>query len=349
MFGYVAVNQPELKVKDYNRYREYYCGVCHALREAYGISGQISLTYDAAFAAILLSALYEPKTERNACRCIVHPVGKKNYLCNSAIEYAADMNLVLGYYKCLDDWEDDKDFIRLSYSGMIRSRVKHIKQKYGKKVAKIRDKIKELAAWEAEMQGRSGDTKKRACDNQESETGVENIDVPAGIFGDIMRIILSVKPQELYCSDVGGSGKDDTEVCSSYCGDWSKELGDFGYQLGKFIYILDAYDDVGEDIKKGHFNPFAQKYRSMEKEAFQAWVGQLLMMIAADMAKVYEKMPIVEEVGILRNIIYSGIWCRFYQDRENTGKHHIQMEKRNKNGKVTGNLSGKDRQYERSI
>lgn len=349
MFGYVAVNQPELKMKDYSRYREYYCGVCHALREAYGVSGQLSLTYDATFAAILLSALYEPETTRSACRCIVHPVGKKNYLSSSAIEYAADMNLVLGYYKCLDDWEDDRNFIRLSYSGVIRGSVKRIKQKYGKKVAQIRDKIKELAAWEAEMQGRLGDTKDRVCDNWNVRSGAENIDVPAGIFGDIMRVIFSVKPQELYCSHADGTGKESAESCPAYCEDWSKELGDFGYQLGKFIYILDAYDDVGDDIKKGRYNPFAEKYQSMEKEAFQAWVKQLLMMIAADMAKVYEKMPIVEEVGILRNIIYSGIWCRFFNDRENTGKHHMRAEKKSKNGKVTGNMSGKDRQYERSI
>lgn len=345
MFGYVAVNQPELKMKDYSRYKEYYCGVCHALRETYGMPAQISLTYDAAFVAILLSALYEPETKRSACRCVVHPVGKKNYLSSSAIEYAADMNLVLGYYKCLDDWEDDRNFIRLSYSGMIRSNVKRIKQKYGKRVAQIRDKIKELAAWEAKMQSRLGDTKEPAGDNRNG-SGAENIDVPAGIFGDIMRVIFSVKPQELHCGHSDGAGKESAEECPAYCEDWSKELGDFGYQLGKFIYILDAYDDVGEDIKRGRYNPFTEKYQSMEKEAFQSWVGQLLMMIAADMAKVYEKMPIVEEVGILRNIIYSGIWCRFFNDRENTAK---QAGKKSKNGKVTGNLSGKDRQYERSI
>lgn len=330
MFGYVAVNQPELKVKDYDRYREYYCGVCHALRDAFGVTGQISLTYDATFAAILLTALYEPETMRSSCRCIVHPVGKKNYLSNNAIKYAADMNLVLSYYKCLDDWADDRDFLRLSYSGMIRNKVKCIKEKYSDKVAIIRDKIKELAACEAKMKA------------EHVGSDMENIDVPAGIFGDIMRVIFSVKPQELYCGPADGDNN--AKHCSAYCDDWSEELGAFGYQLGKFIYIMDAYDDVEEDISKGRFNPFTEKYLGMEKEAFKAWVGQLLMMIATNMAKIYEKMPIVEEVAILRNIIYSGIWCRFFKDKENKGRKDARTGNKSEECKVTGNLSGKDRQ-----
>jgi hypothetical protein len=106
MFGYVTVNKPEMKVKDYERYRMYYCGVCHALRNTDGAMGQMSLTYDSTFAAVLLTALYEPDTKMKEATCMVHPVGKKKYLENEVIQYIADMNLILTYYKCLDDWED---------------------------------------------------------------------------------------------------------------------------------------------------------------------------------------------------------------------------------------------------
>ena len=106
MFGYVTINKPELKVKEYDRYWAYYCGVCHALKEEQGMFAQVSLTYDATFAAVLLTALYEPKTRKKSGRCMIHPAGKKNFLENAAISYVADMNLVLAYYKCLDDWED---------------------------------------------------------------------------------------------------------------------------------------------------------------------------------------------------------------------------------------------------
>lgn len=55
MYGYVIVNKPELKFKEYDRYRSYYCGLCDILREQYGIRGQVSLSYDMTFLVILLT------------------------------------------------------------------------------------------------------------------------------------------------------------------------------------------------------------------------------------------------------------------------------------------------------
>ena len=64
MFGYVTVNKPEIKFKDFDMYRSFYCGLCRELRERYGIPGQVSLTYDMTFVVLLLSGLYEPPTRR---------------------------------------------------------------------------------------------------------------------------------------------------------------------------------------------------------------------------------------------------------------------------------------------
>ena len=52
MFGYVTVCEPELKMKDFRKYRSYYCGLCQELKEKYGFSGQMTLTYDMTFAII---------------------------------------------------------------------------------------------------------------------------------------------------------------------------------------------------------------------------------------------------------------------------------------------------------
>ena len=52
MFGYITVNQQELKIKEYNRYRAYYCALCKSLRERHGIAGQMTLTYDMTFLAM---------------------------------------------------------------------------------------------------------------------------------------------------------------------------------------------------------------------------------------------------------------------------------------------------------
>ena len=71
MFGYVVLNKPEIKFKDFDMYRSFYCGLCRELRERYGISGQITLSYDMTFVILLLSALYEPPTRKGTTRCIV--------------------------------------------------------------------------------------------------------------------------------------------------------------------------------------------------------------------------------------------------------------------------------------
>ena len=122
MFGYITVNQQELKIKEYNRYRAYYCGLCKSLRERHGIAGQMTLTYDMTFLAILLSGLYEPDSCSGLERCLVHPCRKHKILSNEYTAYAADMNILLAYHKCMDDWLDDKSLWKLSYARLLKKR-----------------------------------------------------------------------------------------------------------------------------------------------------------------------------------------------------------------------------------
>ena len=55
MYGYIVVDQPELKFREFDKYRSYYCGLCDSLAEAHGLKGQISLSYDMTFLVILLT------------------------------------------------------------------------------------------------------------------------------------------------------------------------------------------------------------------------------------------------------------------------------------------------------
>ena len=73
MFGYVQIRKPELKIKDYDTYHSFYCGLCHILYERFGIRGQVTLTYDMTFLVLLLSSYYESEVKTEKRRCIVHP------------------------------------------------------------------------------------------------------------------------------------------------------------------------------------------------------------------------------------------------------------------------------------
>ena len=285
MFGYIGVNKPELKIKDFERYREYYCGLCHSLGNHHGLLGQISLSYDATFAAVLLSALYEPVTYRMQSGCVLHPVDKKKYLSNQFIDYVSDMNVLLTYYKCQDDWNDEKNLVKLGYGATLKRQAKMIETRYPNKASAIKSALNIIYKLE-----------KRAD---------SNIDKLSNAFGDIMAEILDVSPADLDARDK-----------NRYGDMWREELKIVGFNLGKFIYIMDAFDDVEKDMKKGSFNPFMDRYKAclqeeLTMEEFDAYVEKLLMMCASDMAKSYERLPIIHEVDILRNIIYSGIWMKY--------------------------------------
>ncbi len=265
MFGYVVMNKPEIRFKDFDLYRSFYCGLCRELREKYGISGQITLTYDMTFVVVLLSALYEPPTQKGTTRCVIHPVCKQPVRKNAATEYGADMNVLLTYYKCMDDWEDEKKFAALGYGKILQRKNNQLSYRYPEKAEKIRKLLEELSQME--------------------KAGETDIDKMSGCFGRIMEEIFAWK----------------TDV-------WEDSLRRMGFYLGKFIYILDAYDDVEKDVKNGNYNPFAEKYIM---KGFDEQVRQLLIMMMAQTCREFEKLPIIKYTDILRNILYSGVWCRF--------------------------------------
>lgn len=265
MFGYVVMNKPEIKFKDFDLYRSFYCGLCRELKEGYGISGQISLTYDMTFVVILLSALYELSAEKKEIRCMIHPLHRQPVRRNTATEYGADMNILLTYYKCRDDWDDEKKVTALGYAKILERKNEKLSQRYPKKAQAICRLLGELSEMEKQ--------------------GEKDIDRISGCFGHIMEEILAWKEDM-----------------------WEPTLRKMGFYLGKFIYLLDAYDDVEEDVKKGNYNPFSEQYIM---DGFEEQVRQLLIMMMAQTCREFEKLPIVEYTDILRNILYSGVWCRF--------------------------------------
>ena len=120
MFGYVVVNKPELKFREFDVYRAYYCGLCHSLSKRHGLSGQLTLSYDMTFLVILLSSLYEPEHSVTSKRCIVHPLKRQSIISSEFTDYVADMNVILSYFKCLDDWHDDRSVLKLAYSKLLK-------------------------------------------------------------------------------------------------------------------------------------------------------------------------------------------------------------------------------------
>ena len=100
---------------------------------------------------------------------------------------------------------------------------------------------------------------------------------------------------------------------------WSDALRGVGNGLGRFIYMMDAYDDLREDIRRRRYNPLK---RYCEREDYEEMCRSALMMMVADATQEFELLPIVQDADILRNILYSGIWSKYslLQNRRETKK-----------------------------
>ncbi len=266
MFGYIAINKAEMKFKDYDMYHSYYCGLCRRLKDNYGRSGQMTLTYDMTFLIVLLTGLYEPETAVETVNCIAHPFEKHTVRTNLYTDYCAAMNLVFSYYKCKDDWEDERKKKSYLTAKILSSRMKDISKIYPDKTVRISSNLQKLSYYE--------------------KLGETDLDKMAGFFGDIMAEIFSYRKDE-----------------------WELSLKRIGFFLGKFIYLMDAYEDVAEDIKTGCYNPLKESYKTDEN--FAENCRQLLTLMMAECSREFEKLPILLHADILRNILYSGVWCRY--------------------------------------
>ena len=89
---------------------------------------------------------------------------------------------------------------------------------------------------------------------------------------------------------------------------WEKTLRKMGFYLGKFIYLMDALDDVEKDKKSGNYNPFLS---IADQPDFEETAEKILLMMTAEASRAFEKLPILENVDILRNILYAGIWEKY--------------------------------------
>lgn len=89
---------------------------------------------------------------------------------------------------------------------------------------------------------------------------------------------------------------------------WAESLRKIGDGLGRFIYFMDAYDDLPGDIKHNRFNPL-KKY--CNDKDYEEMCKSALMLMVADSTEQFEQLPIVQDIDIIRNVLYSGVWSKY--------------------------------------
>ncbi len=144
MFGYITADHSQMDDADFRRYSGCYCGLCRVLQKRHGFSGRMTLTYDMAFLVLVLTSLYEPEETREKERCPVHPFKRHDYWTSKYTDYAADLNVLLAWWNCMDDWQDEKKVSRLALAKLLGSQVQELEQKYPRQSQAIQAQLSRL-------------------------------------------------------------------------------------------------------------------------------------------------------------------------------------------------------------
>ncbi len=106
---------------------------------------------------------------------------------------------------------------------------------------------------------------------------------------------------------------------------WAATLAQMGQGLGRFIYLMDAYDDLPGDLRKKRYNPLAAHH---QREDYETFARECLTMLIAECTEAFETLPVVQDADLLRNILYNGCWLRYHalQKRRDKNKPAVVKE-----------------------
>jgi hypothetical protein len=276
MFGYVTPCKMELKIKDLEKFKAYYCGLCRTIQKTFGNLPRLALNYDMAFLAVLLDSLNDNNFKINKQFCSFHPMQKRLVLTEcSPLEYAAFCNVLLAYYKLLDNINDDNSKLSKVYSQVLNIYLKKAPEKYKKHSNYIGDSLKNLSLIENSVAGKT-------------------LDELSHHFADLTGYILSSYTSE-----------EDMDI--------NETLYWLGYNLGKWIYIIDAYDDLEKDISNKKYNALdsifnkeKKPYSELSRE-INSRVDFTLTSCAQSCLEYLSQLPIKKNHDLLHNILQFGL------------------------------------------
>lgn len=258
MLGYVTVAKGELKIKEYDIYQGYYCGICKAMGKRCSQLSRMTLSYDSVFLAMVLAALDDTADEIEMQHCIVHPIKRKPVCLNQkAIDYAADVMVILAYHKFLDDWQDEKSPAGLAGKTALHSAYRKLAAQYPDVCTQIEAGLAALSKLEAEQSG--------------------SLDLTAGAFSEVMAPLFVG-----YLSEEKSAEK--------------RVLAHLGRALGRWIYVIDALDDYAKDKEKGSYNPFIYRKNNLEGTGDLLYHYLADMMNAYDLLDIKKNKAIIENI-----------------------------------------------------
>lgn len=293
MFGYTTPLICELKVGEHNFYKSVYCGLCRTLKKNYSNWSTILLNYDLVFFAIFSMNFFDDKIEFEKKFCPIHPFKKRTCLkqCKS-LEIAADLTILFSHFRFIDHIHDERTLKKITARIILIFMKKHFK-----KASQNQQKFTKII---------QNFMKKQTQIEKSNKTSIDAACHP------------TAKCLEQIFEDLTPNKNE------------AQNLKKFGYFLGRFIYLIDALDDLENDFKLNNFNPFlisklktnfeksTQLPSSTKNELFEKAFYSINLTLA-QLAQTYSKINLQKLKPIVDNIILLGLMAshkRVFEKRQ---------------------------------
>ena len=279
MFGYIRAYKPMLRMIEYDTYKAVYCGICKDMHRRFGFVTRLTLSYDAAFLALMDMSVHDRKIKAKNERCIAHPWKKSMCaVCGSNLSYASSVSVLLTYHKLKDDIAD-KGLKKKALAALLLPFFKKPYKKLCKRYRTLSGEIESAMKLQREVE-------------KDKSAGIDAACEPTALM---MKAVFE------------RLGRDEREKAL---------LARFGYCLGRYVYVTDALDDLKKDDREGGYNPlkiYAESHGiELDGEGklpaeIQDFCTATVNMSLGQLADCYVALDPHRFRDILDNIVYLGL------------------------------------------
>lgn len=268
LFGYVRAYKPNMTFSQFDIYKGIYCSLCKEIGKRYGLLARMTLSYDLAFFALVRLSVNEQCPMFKKSRCSFNPL-KKCLGCslqNEEMKYASDVSMLMVYYKYLDNLDDSPKFKKF-FLKLLSPYFNCIKKKAVKNRKEANDILNKMHVSQSETEKKNTNEIDKAC--HPSATALAEL------------LVLNKTGEDI------------------------DELWLFGYNIGRWVYLMDAADDYDDDIKEGGYNPFSD----MDKASMLKKAEESLNLTAAEAVNHFNNIKFYRYKAIIKNILFDGTYA----------------------------------------
>lgn len=263
-----------MKIKEFDTYQAVYCGLCKQLGELYGPFSKLTLNYDFTFLALISLGMQQDWGQFRKESCAANPLKKKACLVScEALSFSASAAMVMFYYKLQDNYQDGgwKDKTKTT---ALRPFAASVRKKIPPKYRYLDQIVADCMKQQAEVE-------------QSDSLSIDRAAEPTALaLSHIFQYLAENETQKTV-------------------------LERFGYLVGRYVYFIDALDDLEEDVETGSYNIFYKKFAAesegaVDFDSIREYAKGVINLTVGQIAAAYELLELKWYKTILDNIIYLG-------------------------------------------